>query len=161
MALIDELYNSQEAEFIRTMYQGDEESHPLIMQAVGSKIIENTQILVSSSIDIVMLVCMNASFAHSPEECNKVAMILHRNLRNEQPLPYLMDDQSMKFAEKTLIALTFFRPAMELRHARQGAPLPDFYRQASKAIFDKYQHEDVADNHERWEAFLLEMFLFA
>lgn len=161
MALIDELYNSQEAEFIKSMYHGDVDSHPALMQAMGSKIIDSTQILVSSSIDIVMLVCMNASFAHSPDECNKVAMILHRNLRNEQPLPYLMDGQDLKFAEKTLIALTFFRPAMEARHARQGAPLPSFYRDASKAIFDKYQHEDVADNHERWEAFLLEMFLFA
>lgn len=161
MALIDELYNSQEAEFIKAIYQGDDESHPSLMKTLGSKIIDSSQILVSSSIDIVMLVCMNASFAHSTEECNKVAMILHRNIRNDNPLPYLMEDQGMKFAEKTLIALTFFRPAMELRHSRRGAPLPSFYRDASKAIFDKYKHEDVADNHERWEAFLLEMFLFA
>lgn len=160
MVLIDELYNSQEAEFIKSIYQGDADSHPALMKALGSKIIDSNKVLVSNTIDIIMLVCMNASFAHSAEECNKVAMILHRNIKNDDPLPYLMDDQSMKFAEKTLIALTFFRPAMESRHVLQGAPRPDFYRGASKAIFDKYQHEDVADNHERWEAFLLEMFLF-
>jgi hypothetical protein len=159
MALVDELYDSREAEFIKSIYQGDVESHPILMRVLGSKIIESEKILVSNALDIIMLVCMNASFAHSTEECNKVAMIIHRNIHNDRPLPYLLDDQGMKFAEKTLIALTFFRPAMEHRHMTQGAPLPSFYRDTSRSIMNKYEHEDVADNHERWEAFLSEMFL--
>lgn len=158
MALIDELYTEKEAEFIKSIYHGDEDSHPVLMKSIGSKIIGSDKILVSSAIDIIMMVCMNASFAHTPTECNQVAMIVHKTINSNFSLPYFLDDQGMVFAEKSLIALTFFGAAMERRHTHQGAPPTGFYRDMSKAIMNKYEHEDVADNHHRWEAFLSEMF---
>jgi len=158
MALVDELYDGEDAERIKAMHQDGESSRYVLMQAIGSKIIESEKILVSSSLDIIMMICAGANFADSDEECAKVAMIVQRNIRNDNPLPYLMDGQTLQFAERTLIALTFFTPAIQHRHTRNGAPPPEFYRDVSKAIFTKYDHEDVAVNHERWEAFLSEMF---
>ncbi len=102
---------------------------------------------------------MSANFADSKEECQTVAIIVYKRLKEENPLPYIMDDKGFLLAEKTLVALSFFRPAMEYRSKYKGAPTSDFYRRASKLLFVKNGHESIAEHHEKWEAFLGELFV--
>jgi hypothetical protein len=160
MALIDELYDADDSSRIKLLYSSDPSSRDLIMRAIGDKIIASPEkILTSKPVDILGLICSTASFASSKEECFAVAIIVNKGLSYPNPLPYLMDDHGFSLAEKTLTALSFFRKAMERRTKYHSAPSPDFYRKASKLLFQKNDHEDIAEHHEQWEAFLSEMFV--
>lgn len=101
---------------------------------------------------------MTATFAENKEECHQVAIIVYNGLKRKDPLPYVLDDRGFILAEKTLVALSFFRAAME-RRAKRGAPSSDFYRGLSKTLFIKNNQEDIAEHHEKWESFLSEIFV--
>ena len=159
MALIDELYDSGDCEKIKLLYSSDPSSRDSIMQAIGYKILDSEKVLLSKPLDILSLVCCTASFASSKEECQTVAIIVHKGLNYENPLPYILDDHGFKLAEKTLTALSFFRKAMEKRTKYHGAPSPEFYRSASILLFKKNNHLDIAEHHVQWEGFLNEVFL--
>ena len=159
MALIDELYSPEDCKRIKALYSEDVDSRAALMQAFGRRIIESQSILTSKPLDVLALICMTASFADSATECQTVALIIHKHIKTTNPLPYLLDDQGIILAEKTLTSLAFFMPAMEHRHRYRGAPSPDFYRRASKLMFSRYEHEDIAAHHEQWESFFAEMFL--
>jgi hypothetical protein len=159
MALIDELYDSSDCEKIKMLYSADPSSRDSIMQAIGYKIVESERILLSNPLDILSLICCTAPFANDKEECQQVAIIIHRGLTYENPLPYIMDDFGFKLAEKTLTSLSFFRKAMEKRTKHQGAPSPEFYRSASILLFKKNDLPSIAAHHINWENFLNEMFL--
>ena len=160
MALIDELYNSSECEKLKLLYSSDPSSRDAIMQAIGYKIVDaSDKILLSKPLDILSLICCTASFADSKEECQTVAIIIHKGLTYENPLPYILDDHGFKLAEKTLTALSFFRSAMEKRTKFHGAPSPEFYRSASVLLFHKNNQESIANHHLKWENFLNEIFL--
>lgn len=159
MALIDELYAPEDCVRIKAIYSEDVSARQSLMQSFGHRIIANESILTSKPLDILALVCMTASFASSPAECQTVALIVHKHILDDNPLPYIMDDHGIALAEKTLVALSFFLPAMEYRHRRRGAPSPNFYRNASKIMFSRCDQQEIADHHEQWESFFAEMFL--
>lgn len=159
MALIDELYPDEDCTRIKLIYKEDPSSRQALMEAFGHRIIQNQEILVSKPLDILALVCMTADFANSPTECQTVAVIVHKHINTKDPLPYIIDDHGITLAEKSLVSLSFFLPAMEQRHKRRGAPSPKFYRQASKTMFSRCDHDDIAEHHEKWENFFSEMFL--
>ena len=159
MALIDELYSPEDCERIKAIYSEDPSSRAALMQSFGRQIIASDKILVSKPLDILALICMTASFADSPAECQAVAIIVHKHLVSTNPLPYILDDHGITLAEKSLVSLSFFMPAMKWRTQYRGAPTPDFYRRASKVMFSRYDHNDIAEHHEQWESFFSEMFL--
>ena len=159
MALIDELYAPEDCERIKAIYSEDVSARQSLMQSFGHRIIANENILMSKPLDILALLCMTATFASSPLECQTVAVIVHKHILDENPLPYIIDDRGITLAEKSLVALSFFLPAMERRHKRRGAPSPAFYRSASKIMFSRCDHQDIADHHEQWESFFAEMLL--
>ena len=160
MSLIEQLYDEKSVELIRNLYKEDPSSRKQLYSAFASKILEKSdQILTSSPLDILSLLCMTANFADSKEECQQVAIIVFNGLKRENPLPYLMDDQGFILAEKTLVALSFFNSAMEHRTKYHGAPTPLFYRRTSKILFEQNGHSDISEHHEKWESFLSEMFL--
>ena len=159
MTLVDELYSPEDRERIKLLYQDSEESRKLLIRSFGSKILDTDKVLTSSPLDIMYFVCSLASFADSEEECHFVATVVYKRLKEKSPLPYMLDDRGLILAEKTLVALSFFLPAMEYRHKKKGAPKPDFYRSMSKNIFSINEQECVARHHEQWESFLSEMFL--
>ena len=103
MALIDELYNSSECEELKLLYSSDPSSRDAIMQAIGYKIVDaSDKILLSKPLDILSLICCTASFADSKEECQAVAIIIHKGLTYENPLPYILDDHGFKLAQYQL-----------------------------------------------------------
>jgi hypothetical protein len=159
MALIDELYDSNQTEYIKKLYTSDVASRDAIMKAIGSKIVESDKILVSNPVDILSLICCTAPFASSKEECQKVAIIVYKGLQYENPLPYIMDDHGFVLAEKTLTALSFFKNAMEHRCRYKGAPSVEFYRGASIIMFRRHNEDAIADHHIYWENFLSEIFI--
>jgi len=159
MALIDELYAPEECERIKAIYSEDVSARQSLMQSFGHRIIANENILTSKPLDILALVCMTATFASSPLECQTVAIIVHKHILDADPLPYVVDDHGITLAEKCLVSLSFFLPAMERRHKRRGAPSPSFYRSASKIMFSRCDQQAIADHHEQWESFFAEMLL--
>jgi hypothetical protein len=159
MALIDELYAPEECERIKAIYSEDVSARQSLMQSFGHRIIANENILTSKPLDILALVCMTATFASSPLECQTVAIIVHKHILDADPLPYVVDDHGITLAEKCLVSLSFFLPAMERRHKRRGAPSPSFYRNASKIMFSRCDQQAIADHHEQWESFFAEMLL--
>jgi len=160
VSLIEQLYDEKSRELIISLYKDDPDSRDKLYLAFASKILDKSDlILTSSPLDILSLLCMTANFAESKEECLQVAIIVSKGLKYENPLPYIMDDHGFLLAEKTLVALSFFSLAMDHRSKYHGAPKSDFYRKASKMLFDKNGYEDIAEHHEKWEKFLNEMFL--
>jgi hypothetical protein len=159
MALIDELYSPEDCTRIKAIYKEDPNSRKALLEAFGHKIIENQEILTSKPLDVLALICMTADFANSHEECQTVAVIVHKHINTANPLPYMLDDYGILLAEKCLVSLSFFLPALEARHKRKGAPSPSFYRKASKIMFSKFEHNDIAEHHEKWENFFSEMLL--
>lgn len=83
--LIEELYTPQECRIIQEFFSEEDEIKETIMQAIGSKIIiEKDKILVSKPIDILYIVCLQAKFASSEEECNRVALTVHQYFNKPQ-----------------------------------------------------------------------------
>lgn len=158
MALIDELYSEEDCERIKALYKEDVSSRQVLLEAFGHKIIQNDNILTSKPLDVLALICMTAEFANSQNECHAVAIMVHKHINTKDPLPYILDDHGITLAEKCLVSLSFFLPALERRY-RKGAPSPDYYRKAGKLMFSRCDHEDIANNHEKWESFFSEMFL--
>ena len=160
MSLIDQLYDSKSADIIRKLYSTDPESRQSLYIEFGKKIVEKTEIfLTSKPLDILCLICMTAQFADSETECQEVAIIIHKRIKDENPLPYVLDDKGLLLAEKTLTALSFFRKAMEHRWKYRCAPSPNYYRNASKLVFNKNGLNSIAEHHEKWESFLSELFV--
>ena len=160
MILIEELYDQNSIKWIKHIYSNDPDSKELLYTTFGHKIIKSQEIFLSSKpLDILCLICMTADFAENKEECHTVAIIIHKNLQYKNPLPYIIDDQGFLLAEKTLVALSFFKSAMDYRAKYKGAPTSDFYRQSSKLLFRKNGHANIADHHEQWENFLSEIFI--
>ncbi len=159
-SLIEELYDEQSVKFIRSIYMEDPESRSELYRSFGKKIVEKSDtFLTAKPLDVLSLICMTATFADSELECQEVAVIFYKRLLDEKPLPYIMDDSGFLLAEKTLVALSLYRKAMEKRWKYHGAPSPDFYRKASKVLFLKNGYESIANHHEQWEAFFSEMFV--
>ncbi len=156
MSLIEELYDEKSAKIIKVLYSEDPEQ---LYVAFGTKILEKSEtFLISKPLDILTLLCMTATFAENKEECHDVAIIVYNGLKRKDPLPYVLDDRGFVLAEKTLVALSFFRSAMEKR-AKKGAPPSEFYRGLSKTLFIKNNQENIAEHHEKWESFLSEIFI--
>lgn len=160
MGLIHELYDDESAKKIKLIYSEDLDSRMELLESFGRRIIEKQEkFLLSNPMDILCLICMTATFAESKEECQQVGIILHKRLNMKNPIPYFFEDHGFLFAEKTLIALSLFPKALEKRWKYHGAPKPNWYRDVSKLLFRKYEMDSIANNHEKWEAFLSEMFL--
>jgi hypothetical protein len=159
-ALIDELYDPEDCNKIRSFYKEDNSLHTALRQAIGEQItLKSEKFLSSNPIDIICLICLTAKFASSEDECHRVAITVCQMLDEPNPLPYLHKDNTLVFASKALISLSFFYKALEHRFLRHGAPSPKFYRETSKSIYKSNKQPDIAAHHEKWEGFLGEFFV--
>ncbi len=159
MTLIEELYSREAVNLIKDLYHDDVNAKQTFYNAFGNKILQSqSKFLTSKPLDIIMFVCSTANFTTSPEECTQVAVIVYRQLKEENPLPYILDDRGLTLAEKILVSLSFFKPAL-YRRWKKGGPHPDFYRSHSKNIFANAGYDQLSDNHEKWENFFSEFFV--
>lgn len=159
-ALIDELYSPGDCKKIRSFYKEDGSVHTSLRQAIGDQIIlKSEKFLTTNPVDIICLICLTAKFASSEDECHRVAITVCQMLDELSPLPYLLKDDPLTFASKTLISLSFFYKALEHRCRYHGAPSPKFYRETSKTIYNRNKQPDIAAHHEKWEGFLGELFI--
>lgn len=160
-ALIEQLYSPLECKAIQDLYEEDSSSRIAIREAIGTKlIVDKDKILSEKPLDAIYLICLAAKFASSEEECHKVAITVYQ--RYDKPndvLPSLAFDDGLKFAHKTLMALSFHQQALERLWKYHGAPKPAYYRQISKNVFVTYGEKEIAAHHEQWESFLGEMFV--
>ena len=144
---------------IRELYHNDLDVRHSFYQAFGNKIIQSQdKILISEPLNILMFICCTAKFSSSEEESQQVAMIINKRIKENNPLPYVLDDKGLDLAEKCLISLSFFYPALVKRH-KKGAPSPEFYRDVSKKVFKANGYTDLAEHHKQWEQFLIEFFV--
>ena len=158
--LIEELYSSKAVNLIRDLYQSDPNAKMSFYNAFGHKILQSqNKILISSPLDILLFICSTAKFASSVEESNYIAVTVYKRVKETHPLPSLLLDKGLDFAEKTLISLCFFSPAMLKKWAFRGAPSPSFYRECAKQTFLNEGYNDVSYNFEKWELFFQEFFI--
>lgn len=159
--LIEQLYDSKECGAIRTLYKEDKSVHSLIREAIGTKLVTGSEKIVTSNpIDVLCLMCLTSKFASSEDECYRVAVTVYQYFdSNENMLPMITEDEGLKFASKTLIALSFKAKAVEYRWKYHGAPSPNYYRNASKVVYKRHNQTDIAEHHEQWEGFLGELFV--
>lgn len=160
VSLIEQLYDEKTVKLIRSLYTNDVEARTSLFKAFGHKLIEKSETFVNSKpLDLLTLICMTATFPDNEQECQEVAIIIYKRMKDDEPLPYISSDQGILLAEKTLVSLSFYPRAMEKRWKYHGAPSPDFYRRASKLLFEKNNMECIANHHEKWEAFFSEYFV--
>lgn len=160
MDIINQIYDENSAKLIDFLYKNDIPSRTIFLKTFGQRIIEKQEDFINAKpLDILSLICMTASFADSKEECHEVAIIFFKRLKDSNPLPYLTDGQNFLFAEKTLVALSIYKSAMEKRWSYRGAPSPKYYRSISKLIFEKNGKNSIANHHEMWENFFSEIFI--
>jgi hypothetical protein len=159
LTLIEEIYSEQECRIIKDLFTEDPSSRLSLREALGNKIItEKDKILTTNPLDVICLICLTAKFAASEDECHRVAITIYQFL--DKPLdviPSLIEDEGLKLASKTLMALSFRVKALEKRWKYHGAPSPSFYRKVSKTIFSNHGQKDLAAHHEQWEGFLGEL----
>jgi hypothetical protein len=159
MTLIEELYSSKAVSLIQDLYSDDPSSRSTFYQTFGHKILESREkILLSEPLNILMFICSTASFSSSPEESQQVAIITYKRFGEANPLPYVLDDRGITLAEKCLVSLSFFYPAM-VKRWKKGGPSPEFYRDYSKRIFESEGYYEIAEHHEQWERFFTEFFV--
>lgn len=159
--LIDQIYNKKECEAIREFHKEEPQTRQLLREAIGSKLVTaQDKIIHSNAIDAICLMCLTAKFADSEDECHRVAITVYQHHdKTKDILPSLVSDRDLKFANKTLITLSFYPQALEKKWKFHGAPKPDFYRQLSKTVYRIHDQNDIASHHEQWEAFLSEIFI--
>lgn len=160
-SLIEELYTPRECKIIQNFFTEEISLKQNIVEALGTKIfLEKNKILRSKPIDILYIICLQAKFANSVDECSTVALAIHQYFNKpEKVLPRMSEDFGLVFANKTLIALSFHLQALEHRWKHKGAPTPAYYRNISKAVFKTHGQKHISDHHEQWEIFLSEMFV--
>lgn len=159
MTLIEELYNSNAVGLIKDLYNESPESRQSFYKAFGDKILgSQNKILLSTPLDILMLICSTAPFSSSESESQQVAIIIYKRMKELNPLPYVLDDRGIDLAEKCFISLSFFYPAM-VRRWKKGGPSPEFYRNHSIGLFESEGHHEIAENYKKWENFLGEFFI--
>lgn len=161
LALIEELYGERDCETIKNLFLEDPSSRLSLREAIGNKIIiEKDKILTTKPLDVLYLLCLTAKFASSEDECHRVAVTVYQFLdKPNDVIPSIISDEGLKFASKTLMALSFRSKALEKRWKRKGAPSPSFYRKVSKTVFTVHGQKDIAAHHEQWEGFLGELFV--
>lgn len=161
-SLITELYTPSECTVIRELcLEEDVKIKNLIKEAIGNKIILSQEtILTSKPIDILFLICLNAKFATSEDECHRVAMTLYQYYNKPHNIiPLISEDIGLVLANKVLVSLSFYAEALNKRWKYHGAPSPDFYRTVSVTIFNRNGQKDIAEHHKKWESFLGELFV--
>lgn len=159
MSLIEELYSSNAVNLIKDLYKEDYNARESFFKAFGDKILQSRdKILLSKPLDIFLFICSTAQFASSMNEANQVAIIIYKRMQEKTPLPYILDDRGLDLAEKCLVSLSFFYPAL-LKRWKKGGPHPDFYRGYSKRLFENEGYSEIASHHELWENFLSEFFI--
>ena len=157
--LIEELYSSEAVNLIRDLYYDDANAKSSFYNAFGHKILQSqNKILISKPLDILLFICSTAKFASSEMECQSVACMIYNKLKEKNPLPYILNGCDLNLAEKSLIGLSFFYPAM-VKRWNKGAPAPSFYRNISKQIFIQEGFEEISHNFEKWELFFQEFFV--
>ncbi len=155
-SFIDQLFTPAQCHHLRAQWlDGD---RFVLGQVIGKQLIASARtVSISNLVDALMLLCMTNSFSRDEDECSTVALLCAQGLRDTSPLPLLTRDRGLVLARKTLVSLTFFRPAMVARTERRGAPAPEVYRRVSQRALQEADYEQLADNHSRWEAFLSEV----
>ena len=160
-SLVEQLYNYENCKALQTLYKTDILLQPSIKQAIGAKLItDSSKIVISNAIDTLFMICLTAKFASSEDECNRVAITIYQyHDKTNQILPSIISDIGLKFASKSLMALSFYPQALEKRYKYHGAPKPKFYRELSKTIYKTCDQNDIAAHFEQWEAFLGEVLI--
>jgi hypothetical protein len=157
-SIISQLFNKKQAKSLQNLFISDPSSHKVIYQSIATKLFDNEKIILGKGLDILSLILKNNSFGAADQEVFTVAIFIHKSLFFDNPLPYLVESNSLNFAIKTLTSLSFYMEAMEKRTERYGAPSPSYYRRTSQLVLKHHGYNEIAEKHQNWESFLIESF---
>ena len=151
--LIGKLFSPQQSPHV-TKLAKSEDTRRLIIQEVGHKLLED-QSFMPSPIDQLLAIASLAHFADD-DECQAVAGIIYRHINDLDVLPAVSVHHGKELAERCLIGLSLFAPAMEKRSYWRGAPPTDFYRRVGRQNFHIAGMESLSNHFIYWESFLSE-----
>ncbi len=155
MKISNELYGENNARAIETLMD-DKVSQGVLLQRMGMDLLHNDSVLISPSLEQMMLIFSVPSFNKTDEEVVFVAQTATKYLKVRNILPLASEQSGYDFAARTLISCGFFLKALERRYERHAAPSPDFYRERAKKEFERIDREDVAENFDKWTAYMNE-----
>jgi hypothetical protein len=115
-SIISQLFNKKQAKSLQNLFISDPSSHKVIYQTIATKLFDNEKIILGKGLDILSLILKNNSFGAADQEVFTVAIFIHKSLFFDNPLPYLVESNSLNFAIKTLTSLSFYMEAMEKRN---------------------------------------------
>lgn len=156
-ALIEKLFTHGQVDGIRKLWE-DKSCRHIIEQQVGSKLLENQEIIQESPWVQILCITSLALFASDDQECVMIANIINWGMSQKQILPLVSEHKGKDLAYRCLIALSFYRKAMERRHNRCGAPSLIFYQRVGEQTFHQLDLLEIESHFDKWTSFLPEVF---
>jgi hypothetical protein len=125
MKISRDLYSENEARAINSLIE-DESSKSAVLQQMGKTLLNNDSILISPSLEQMILIFSVPSFDKTDDEVVFVSQITLKYLPKSDILPLSIEHKGYDFAARTLISCGFFR-----MHLSKDGSIMDILNQIS------------------------------
>lgn len=156
--LISQLFDKKQVKQIQNLWE-DESCHKVISEVIGQEIAVSKNIIVQHELNQLILLASRADFIKIEEEPVTVAAMIMTCMKTQDIFPSLEKHTGKDFTSRSLVALGFFRPAMQFNYEHRGAPKPEYYGGVAKMLLKNDDMNALADNFDRWTIFLAENFV--
>jgi hypothetical protein len=131
----------------------------LVAKEVGKKLMEDNEFVAGFSFGTMSALMSQAWFASDEEECIAMSTMVLTLSKSKDVLPLVSVHKARSLAARCIVSLGLFKPALNRRHDRYGAPSPSFYRNVGISEFKNSGMDNISDHFRQWENFLNEMFV--
>lgn len=157
--LINQLFKESQIPYIRQLWRDkndDQESHKLIVRQIGRELEEQDKIILDNSLNQIVCILSNSSFANSEQEVIEVGTMIFYCLKKSDILPSLSDHRGKEFSSRALVSLALLEKAMDFLYQHRGAPKPEYYQNVAVVYLKRDNMVDVAEHFILWKNFLSE-----
>jgi hypothetical protein len=130
-----------------------------VAKQVGKSIMERNEFIPGHSFETMAAIMSQAWFAEDENECLAISTMIMTLMKSKDILPLVSVHKNKSLAARCIVSLGLFRPALEMRHTRYGAPSPVFYRKVGISEFKNNDMSNISEHFLYWEGFLNEMFV--
>lgn len=130
-----------------------------VAKQVGKSLLESNEFIPGYSFETMAAITSQAWFAEDENECLAISTMIMTLCKSKDILPLISVHKNKSLAARCIISLGLFKPAMEIRHSRHGAPSPAFYRKVGISEFRNNDMKNLSEHFLYWEGFLNEMFV--
>jgi hypothetical protein len=156
MDIVKQIVSVEETKAVHNLLQ-DDDSKFMMLKSLGQRFLQKDEIFVIDSPGQIMLLIANAPFLHSDTECIQITHIIQWGMKKVNIFPMVTEHKKQDLAYRCLLALGFFKKAMEKRTQYRGAPTINFYREIGIQEFKRIGFEEVSQDFIKWEGYLSEI----